>query len=540
MNMKTASRKWLVATASIVVAAVVLGLVLSIHVIHRPLVRVVNTNGQEGPVTVNTPAPVSINVPIYVVGLATLVQKLINAGINQSLIKPVTINELPSLPSNSLVIIDWSVLGPSLVVNKSGVVFVNTNSTVFGLIVLLIERGDFLIIHGNASDVLLIERALALAWSRAYNTSIVAMPVPKYLNGLNYVVAYGNEKALIIGPHTLSSALETTNNLWTPIITKQPSIDPSDDVCEQVIQEYGVPANQPAQVNNAYVIVYGEQTYSDSYGLATVDFCVSWAGIVDTQYNGYSIGYAELYNYIYYEPNSGTYINYLKSFQDAYASYMVYEYENGEISASQLPLDVTYIAGSGGGYYPGYWTSTAGFSPHAQQCSVSGSYTVSFATGFSISATGPSGGITVSNSITQGYSCPQVTLNVVGDGSNSTPIGGAVNTTWIYQPTTTNTDINDLATESEGNTYMGPAYNPQPSAYTIPAGASVDVSVGGCDLIGTEHEHIVYDINWDVWVNSNGAMSSYSNGAYIPPPAYYYNENSWTTNNGFYTTQYCT
>ncbi|MGC9180778.1 MAG: hypothetical protein ACP5GZ_11345 [Vulcanisaeta sp.] len=41
MGMKTTSRRWLVATASIVVAVVVLSIVFVLHVVHRPLVRAV-------------------------------------------------------------------------------------------------------------------------------------------------------------------------------------------------------------------------------------------------------------------------------------------------------------------------------------------------------------------------------------------------------------------------------------------------------------------------------------------------------------------
>ncbi|MGC9153952.1 MAG: hypothetical protein ACP5GY_09555, partial [Vulcanisaeta sp.] len=121
-------------------------------------------------ITGNNLTLTSIDVPIYVVGPTTLTQELVSAGISQSLIKPVTINQLPELPSNSIIVIDWSVVGPGLVVNESGSVFVDVNSTTFRLVELLVRRGDFLIIHGNASDVPLIEFALALAWSRAYNT----------------------------------------------------------------------------------------------------------------------------------------------------------------------------------------------------------------------------------------------------------------------------------------------------------------------------------------------------------------------------------
>ncbi|WP_054848764.1 hypothetical protein [Vulcanisaeta sp. JCM 14467] len=102
--------------------------------------------------------------PIYVVGPSTLVQKLVSVGVNESLIKPVTVSELPSLPGNSLVVIDWSVIGPNLIINRSGLMRVNVNSTSFRLIRELIRRGDFLIIHRNASEAPAIELALATAW----------------------------------------------------------------------------------------------------------------------------------------------------------------------------------------------------------------------------------------------------------------------------------------------------------------------------------------------------------------------------------------
>ncbi len=173
-------------------------------------------------------SPISLNVPIYVVGPPTLVQKLVSVGINQSLIKPVTISELPSLPGNSLVVIDWSVISPGLITNVSGLIHVNMSSTSFKLIKELIRRGDFVIIHGNASEALAIELALTTAWSRAFNTSVVAMPVPRFLNGLDYVVAYGSSHALVIGPHSLSAALGIASKLWIPMIMKITTPGPGD------------------------------------------------------------------------------------------------------------------------------------------------------------------------------------------------------------------------------------------------------------------------------------------------------------------------
>ncbi|ADY00371.1 hypothetical protein VMUT_0155 [Vulcanisaeta moutnovskia 768-28] len=468
----------------------------------------------------------SIDVPIYVVGLATLVQKLINAGINQSLIKPVTINELPSLPSNSLVIIDWSVLGPSLVVNKSGGVFVNTNSTVFGLIVLLIERGDFLIIHGNASDVLLIERALALAWSRAYNTSIIATPIPKYLNGLNYVIAFGNSRVLIIGPHTITSALETASNLWIPIITKQP-INP-EDPCETLASEYSVPPNTPTQITStAYAIVYGQQSYSDSFGTTNVDFCLTWSTTIDENVNGAAVSWAELYNYITYAPGSGVEINYLKSFQDAYTSYETYKYY---ISQGENWIPIINAQ-------PGYWTDSYGQEPGSQPCTTS--YSIGITVGIA------TGGLSMT------ITClgDQIILDPSGTAATSTQIGAAINNTWIMEPTsqTAATVKNTLATDSWGAAYMGPANEPAPTYYYIPAGVSalVEEPNSGCPAYpipvpGNEYEHVIYDIAWEV-INNVGPLRSSSGAVVMTPPGYNPNQPGWSsTNNGFYIYQYCT
>ncbi|WP_243666930.1 hypothetical protein [Vulcanisaeta sp. JCM 16159] len=46
---------------------------------------------------------------------------------------------------------------------------------------------------------------------------------------------------------------------------------------------------------------------------------------------------------------------------------------------------------------------------------------------------------------------------------------------------------------------MGPAYTPLPTAFTIPAGASVVVN--STSSFWPCSEEIVYDIDWDVWVS---------------------------------------
>ena len=286
-------------------------------------------------------ANVSVSVPIYVVG-PSLANELIGLGINQTLIRPINISQLPQLPNGSLIMIDWPIIGSGLVFNKSNVIKVNVSNAYFRLIRGLIKRGDF-------------------------------------------------------------------------------------------------------------IIVYGLQSYSDSFGTFQVDFCISWAGVVDEDYNGYSVGSAELYNYINYVPNSGIYIKQLESFQDAYASYLVYQYLLGQISESQLPGDVEVIAGGGGGYNPAYWTNPD-FTPEAMQCSSSTTYTVGVAIG------------TVSGSISYTYSCLSYTISVYGIPSTSTPLGSAAfNDTWIFTPQNTQaaTARQSYGVESDGPTYMGLAYVPQ-------------------------------------------------------------------------------
>ncbi|WP_243674993.1 hypothetical protein [Vulcanisaeta distributa] len=298
--------KLLFVVASVVIIAVVM--VLSLNaILHRPI-KLRNSVS----FLINESALISINAPIYVVGPQSLVQELIGVGVNQSLIRPVSLSELPYLPGDSLVIIDWSFIKPGLLVNEDGIVSVNVDSMVFKFVEGLVRRGDFVIIHGNSSDIPIIEYALALAWSRAFNTSIIAMPIPKYLSNLNYVVAFGNDRVLVIGPHTLTSALEIANNLWLPIIMKGQVVNLTDDLCTELVQEYeSLMANQSVIQYMAYAIIYGEQNYNGPFGTASVDFCMSWMPIIDQDYNGHVVGYAQFYDYIRYISSPAVTINYL-------------------------------------------------------------------------------------------------------------------------------------------------------------------------------------------------------------------------------------
>ena len=486
------------------------------------------------------PSSASLGVPIYVVGSPALAQELVGLGINQSLIRLVMIGELPNLPNGSVVLIDWSMISPGLIINRGGIIYVNTSSAGFRLISGLISRGDFLIVHGNASDAPAIELVLATAWSRAFNTSIAAMPVPRFLSGLGYVVAYGNSHALIIGPHSLSAALDIA------LTMKSPMKDPTgEDLC---MESVALVLNQPFRVNNVeYVIAYGPQSYSDLFGTFILDFCVSWLTMVVKEYDGNSAGYAEFYNFIEYIPGLGTRIMYLKAFQDGYSSYAVYEYEVGRINEVKLPGDVQYIAATGNGYNPGYWTDTAGFWPGGIGCTPSTSYTVDFGLGY------PSLGINVLTSLVNStYSCPQYAIYPTGHPVTSTPLGpGTGNATWIFTPMTMQVASEEqvYGTESDGYTYVGTAYSPQPTAYTIPVGASVVVNntgvpcryylLGFIPISGATVEYVAYGVDWDVWVSVNswvGGLTGFGPGLYVRPSTYGPALNSTS---GFYHVTYC-
>ena len=245
------SPKWLI-TMTLAIVIIVLTTVLMMS---KPSI-----NSNEVIPGINATTPISINVSIYVAGPPTLVQKLTALGINQSLIKPITTKQLPKLPNDSLVIIDWSVIDLGLIINDGNTIYVNEDSSNFELLSDLIGHGDFVIIHGNADSVPAIELALALAWSRAYNTSVTAAPIPLYLGDLDYVIAYGNDRALVIGPYTLASALDMAVNLWNPLTMRRPiAYLGSGDVCQYLVQNYSLPMSQSSQVGSVYryVIDYG-------------------------------------------------------------------------------------------------------------------------------------------------------------------------------------------------------------------------------------------------------------------------------------------
>ncbi len=174
-----------------VMVIAVLVLALSLHVINRPGLKVANPLNQASLGITNEQAPASINTPIYVIGPQSLTQELISIGINQSLIKPVLINQLTSLPNNSIVIIDWPAIKPLLhLINRTG--GVNTASPAVNTLVNLLNRGDLVLISVNRSSLPIAELVLSYSLARAGGvevggfTSVNSFPYPVS----QYLIAY--------------------------------------------------------------------------------------------------------------------------------------------------------------------------------------------------------------------------------------------------------------------------------------------------------------------------------------------------------------
>lgn len=346
---------------------------------------------------------------------------------------------------------------------------------------------------------------------------IIALPrlytKPSTANVINNT---GSTKLLINTQGINEPSIEVIKALnLTSSLTEGQGTKDSSDLCSYLLG----PTNQPINFNGTYIIDYGARGYSDSLGDVMVDFCLVWNGLVYRDLNGFSVGYAQLYSVIEYSPGPGAYIKYLELFQDAYASYMAYEYGMNKISASQLPGDVKWVMNGSSNYGPGYWTNYY-YTPYPMQCTTVEKYKTTLTLGYTIQAP----------SISSTYYCSQYTISLSRVPGAITPLKFiAFNLTWVFKPMSRYWASQEVmyGVESEGYTYMGPANNPQSLMYVIPVGASVVAYkpfgctyylLGFIPIPGVLVDHIVYDVDWYIWVNFNGSMGIQSHGMYIPPP----------------------
>ncbi|WP_243674992.1 hypothetical protein [Vulcanisaeta distributa] len=213
------------------------------------------------------------------------------------------------------------------------------------------------------------------------------------------------------------------------------------------------------------------------------------------------------------------------SFQDAYASYITYEWEKGRNIS--LPGDTLFVAGSGNGYEPGYWTDVVDFSPGSLICTKSMTYVVSMNIFYHLGFNVPIA--------SQSYVCSKAMISLFSMGGAASDGFGVINATWYYKPYLANVTEATLAVEGGGFTPVGTAYVPRPTAYTVPISVFAKLSAGHCGLFDlfTRHVYVSYYLDWLVWINvtslfgrpgrlpiyySHGILSSgnyTSNGFYI-------------------------
>ncbi len=274
---------------------------------HKAMSKVGNTVINES-VIANGRSTISLNMPIYVVGPSTLIQKLIGTGINQSLIKSISLNQLPELPNDSIVVIDWSLIKSSLVIgDPMSKVTINLTSPITRELADSIAKGDIVGIYVNGSDEGVVEFILAYSWAVAtshklllninvpsndYLMAYPVIPVNPHEPVIIIVRRVGGAEGLVIGPVYLNQLPTVIINMVRPIViaTSNKVIDTQDPCYEEYVEfqnkgytnpapgiyvsgngtlVWAAPMFIPTQLND-----YGIKAYQDGNGTYYWDTCL--------------------------------------------------------------------------------------------------------------------------------------------------------------------------------------------------------------------------------------------------------------------------
>lgn len=192
----------------------VIALAITLAIASAPPLTHVN-NKSSTPAPISPPISIYFGPAIYVIGPQSLTQRLVSIGIPQSKIVPTSLHQLPNLPNNSVVMIDWSVIEPSVVIGVvKGRVELNLTSPVIDLLTSLIAKGDLVMLYGNTSDLPAMEYLLAYSWARRYGVLnstewggpgkpsdyLIAYPIIPIGSKEALAVAFGGPHYLVIGP----------------------------------------------------------------------------------------------------------------------------------------------------------------------------------------------------------------------------------------------------------------------------------------------------------------------------------------------------
>jgi len=425
--------------AAVVLATVIVSILLLIHA--------ANKQGTTAKVNFNAPESMGIilNVPVYVVGPQSLIQRLVGVGVPQSLIKPVNLSQLSALPGNSTILIGYSVIKPSVVVGVvNGVVRLNLTSPVIALLTGLVAKGDLIMLYGNSSDLMAMEYLLAYTWAKKYGTLyvngkpsdyLIAYPIIPIGSKEALAVAFGGPYYLIIGPAMPRDVLRA---VMMYIILKHPStsqaqvgvnLDPTQDPCWLAYSNYYEGANElepgiyegnhnyliwAAQLSGAPYTEWGIEGYSDGNGTFYYDTCLEignqvWATATPPNIPAY------VYGFVGYKPtttmvDNGGQVLMESGAIDYYYSY--YEYQQNL-------------------YNSPFGSMLNSYSPPASSQESSYSFSVG------IGPEGPTMEFTYSVTLPSGSETVSVTLSPMADGIDNI---AEDNITWTFNLNNANTN----------------------------------------------------------------------------------------------------
>jgi hypothetical protein len=540
----------------ILIIPLVIALAITLAIVSvLPLTHVINK--PSAPAPIGSSISIYFGPAIYVVGPQSLVQRLVGVGIPQSKIVPTSLRQLPNLPNNSVVMIDWSVIEPEVVVGVvKGRVELNLTSPVIDLLTSLIAKGDLVMLYGNTSDLPAMEYLLAYSWARRYGVLymmsssvpfdyLIALPEIPIGSNQALAAAFGGPYYLVIGPVMPRDVVEAIMTYMVlrhlPISRGQvsgagfslsmikanlqstPSQDP--DVCYYIYSSYSQAAELSPGVyepsNDYFIWLYpilnwygriqtGVAGYSDGNGTFYYDTCMVITQVFyDSAYNVYYVPVV-VYGHVDYMPSQAMTNNggEVLSETGTINYYTSYEYYNESITNS-------IIEGP---------ASTGSVQP--QPTSSTTSYPISVYAGFEFTVTLPSGS---SESISLNYG-PSTQAYGYNDG----------NVTWTFKFSNANTPNNNYYNDFEDPTpnWIMPNFigfpNPQQSAY-LPVYVSTKVlTMSRCYLFYTvnTYEYIWVDGGW--WLtaqptgSSTGLVPSVSYG-YGQPGTYVSGVKSWST-----------
>ena len=287
---------------------------------------------------INAITPTSINETIYVIGPQSLVQDLIRAGISKSLIKLITLDQLADLPNNSVIIIDWSVIKPSILIRDSGNNFtIDLVSLVIHELASAIARGDIVGIYVNGDDEGVAEFVLTYSWAVAVNNKLLTgprSPIDVYLMAYPVIPVNSHEsviimamlirpRGLVIGPIYPSQLLRVIANVARPMVVFNAiNIDPCymgywlyayGRSLSKSVNQYIITSDSFSYVWTATMFanspVLGVLAYVDGNGTYYWDTCLTMFNIFAETITGLHYFTVNVLGYESYLENSTMYYN---------------------------------------------------------------------------------------------------------------------------------------------------------------------------------------------------------------------------------------